>query len=59
MFKAFSSHTLKSSTYGVSKYSSNCISVTMLLVLDACSVAMDTSFHPDDHFPATVQTKGT
>lgn len=59
MFKAFSSHTLKSSTYGVSKYSSDCISVTVLLVLDACWVAMDSSFHPDDHLPATVQIKGT
>ena len=42
MFKAFSSHTLKSSTYGVSKYSSDCISVTMQLVLDAFRVAMGT-----------------
>ena len=57
ILKAFPFHTPKSSKYQVGKYSTDCISVTVLLVLDVHRVAMDTSFCPGDHFSATPNLK--
>lgn len=33
-------------------YSTDCIIVTVSLLMTASRVALDNSFHPDDHFPA-------
>lgn len=37
----------------VGKHSTDCVSMTVPLVVAACRVAMDASFHPDDHFPSS------
>lgn len=34
-------------------YSTDCIIVTVSLLTNASRVALDDSFHPDDHFPAS------
>ena len=49
--KAFPSLTPSSGKCWVGKYSTNCISVMVPLVVASWSVATDISFHPDDHFP--------
>ena len=43
-----------SARYPVGKHNStDCISMTVPLVVATCRVDTDASFHPDDHFPAS------